>query len=397
MHEGGHWPRGSVDHGDGPAVRRLHVDPVTVEIRIGLELGQPVRQLQRRIPERAGQRVAQRGRRGVSLERNEQVADRRPRQARPQQAREEAERRHRDAQHGELGDEVRSRGAVRRGQRDRRGAGSVHRRQGAPGRGARAPPAPDQHADEDQEHARLQRARGGEEDIAERGVVGDLQHVARARPRAQPHRVGRRHQHHRHVAQPEDGVRRGRRPSPRGGLEPAGREAQQHVHEQRQPRGLEGDGEREHERGARAVERGEKPGEPERHQDRPEARFRPPPPRVQANRDVAPADERPEHGERVPVPIVIAREDQRAQASAANPRRGGERRRRRCGQSSKTTSAGRRGHEPILTHPDARSNPARSEYQPNRCRAARLHRMGTGCSADAGESASGCRRRELSG
>jgi hypothetical protein len=63
MHEGGHWPRGSVDHGDGPAVRRLHVDPVTVEIRIGLELGQPVRQLQRRIPERAGQRVAQRGRR----------------------------------------------------------------------------------------------------------------------------------------------------------------------------------------------------------------------------------------------------------------------------------------------------------------------------------------------
>ena len=63
-----------------------------VAVDIGLVLGDPVRELQRRVAQGLGQRVAQRSRHGRLAELDQQLTDRRPRQAGAQQAGEEDHR-----------------------------------------------------------------------------------------------------------------------------------------------------------------------------------------------------------------------------------------------------------------------------------------------------------------
>ena len=72
------------------AAVELHRPAVAVDV--GLVLGHPVGELQRRVAQRLGQRVAQRAGRGRLAQLDQQVADRRPGQAGAQQAGEEDHR-----------------------------------------------------------------------------------------------------------------------------------------------------------------------------------------------------------------------------------------------------------------------------------------------------------------
>ena len=75
----------------GHAARVLagQLDRLAVDADVGLVLGHPVGELERRVAQRAGERVAQRAGLGGLAQVDEQVADRRAREAGAQQADEE--------------------------------------------------------------------------------------------------------------------------------------------------------------------------------------------------------------------------------------------------------------------------------------------------------------------
>ncbi len=205
------------------------------------------------------------------------------------------------------------------------------------GRRRRAPLA-HQHPDRHEAEAERDRRAERERDVAEAIVALDQQHVARTSARAvgdDPLGVADeqrrdRHERDQHVARRHDPAARPRR-------QPAGREAQQHVAEDRPPEPSEDDAEGEHERRVRREERPEEPREAHQDHQQAEARLRPAAPRIQAGADEAPPDQRPEQRLRARIGEVVASEHEQHVADSAEQgrRRDGERPTRR--------------HEPILT------------------------------------------------
>ncbi|OLD99496.1 MAG: hypothetical protein AUG91_06660 [Actinobacteria bacterium 13_1_20CM_4_69_9] len=86
------------------AAERDQVERPALDVRIGLELRQPVRQLQRRIAEGAGEGVAQIRRTEVRSELDDEAGERGPRQPCLQQADQEHHRRQRERDEGRPAD-----------------------------------------------------------------------------------------------------------------------------------------------------------------------------------------------------------------------------------------------------------------------------------------------------